>query len=758
MASKPRMRNRERLLGASLLFLSTLILAGASAAYASGAPLTPPAIIVTPGTIDVGQSETLSTSSGFSGGTPPYVCTWLVRVPGATSFSPMGSPFTCDTSSLPSTSSGPLPVKGTWSFELKVVDSSRTPRVVRSPPESVKVNAQLGVPSLSPSPSVIDANQQLSVTVKWTGGTPPFRVNLNGTLGGACGPTSPLIAALNVTKPGSAAFRAISLPPGSYGLCASVTDSAGAPAGRGVTTYSTEVTVAVNPALTPPEADSSKLVIDVGQNATLMMSAPFGGGTPPYTCGWFKEGPNKTSFSSLGGFATCSTSSSSSLSTGKMKVTGIWAFYLVIRDSAGSPATIPSGVIFIQVNAGIQRFGITSDPVRTTVGNKVTLSTNKALAGGTPLYFCQWLDKPPGARMLANMGFWFYCLQHTRPSNSTAPLMVQGVWEFELQVTDSNGFVRAVHTFVHVGPGLQVPTVTPSRIAIAIGMNISVKVAWRFGTPNFTVNLRTAPIGKRCDPTSTLVGSANVNASSYTFTGLAPNSTRWYCSDVTDSSAARISQSSAAVKVTVARTLANPNFGFAFGAVDIGQQGLMSTTTPPAGGTPGYSCQWLQAPPGYSTFSPLGSPFVCGNFTSSMSTGPLSTVGTWQYEIRVTDAAHHRATSGPVPLVVNPTLTPPTIEVTPTTVSPGQIATLTQLSPFAGGTPGYSCLWLQEGPHDSSFSPLGSPFSCDPSTLAAPMPTGPLTIPGVWTFCLQVTDSSGTPETVQSPPVTVTVG
>src|SRR5206468_1611386 len=61
---------------------------------------------------------------------------------------------------------------------------------------------------------------------------------------------------------------------------------------------------------------------------------------------------------------------------------------------------------------------------------------------------------------------------------------------------------------------------------------------------------------------------------------------------------------------------------------------------------------------------------------------------------------------------------------------------------------------LVEAPATGSFSKLGSSSSC---TSPLSTSTGALTIVGIWSFKLQITDSSGLPVTVTSTPVGVTV-
>ena len=85
--------------------------------------LKPPTISATPSTISSGQSSSLTTITSFSGGVSPYTCQWLVEAPGASSYTDLGSSFSCSAGSTPSVSTGTLSTAGTWHFELQVTDS-----------------------------------------------------------------------------------------------------------------------------------------------------------------------------------------------------------------------------------------------------------------------------------------------------------------------------------------------------------------------------------------------------------------------------------------------------------------------------------------------------------------------------------------------------------------------------------------------------------------------------------------------------------
>jgi hypothetical protein len=109
------------------------------------------------------------------------------------------------------------------------------------------------------------------------------------------------------------------------------------------------------------------------------------------------------------------------------------------------------------------------------------------------------------------------------------------------------------------------------------------------------------------------------------------------------------------------------------------------------------------------------------------------------------DIINAGATSQCELLTANPALVAPGMSASPTTVDSGQSATLTTTTPFSGGTPAYTCQWLQEAPGATSYSDLGSSFTSGCTTSSTPFlqSTGALSTIGTWYFELQVTDSTG---------------
>ncbi len=132
---------------------------------------------------------------------------------------------------------------------------------------------------------------------------------------------------------------------------------------------------------------------------------------------------------------------------------------------------------------------------------------------------------------------------------------------------------------------------------------------------------------------------------------------------VTDSRSPQQVATSSAVTVTVNPALAAPVISASPTTINSGQSSTLSTTTPFSGGTSPYTCQWLQKAPGASNYSNLGSSFSCntGDLPTT-STGTLSSMEEWSFELQVTDIGNPAeiVTSNTATVTVTP---PPSIAV-----------------------------------------------------------------------------------------------
>src|SRR5205823_14166833 len=96
-----------------------------------------------------------------------------------------------------------------------------------------------------------------------------------------------------------------------------------------------------------------------------------------------------------------------------------------------------------------------------------------------------------------------------------------------------------------------------------------------------------------------------------------------------------------------------------------------------------YNCQWMKKGPSDSGFGNLQTSFSCNAIDKpTMSTGQLSTTGSWSFELQVTDSGSpsELVISNIVTVTVNPALTAAALSANPTTIDAGQAATLSTYS------------------------------------------------------------------------------
>ena len=140
---------------------------------------------------------------------------------------------------------------------------------------------------------------------------------------------------------------------------------------------------------------------------------------------------------------------------------------------------------------------------------------------------------------------------------------------------------------------------------------------------------------------------------------------------------------------TITREFAAPTVKVSPDTVDVGQSASLSVVTDVSGGTSPYSYQWVSEAPGASSYSDLGSAISAA---SSASTGSL-TLGTWKFELVVTDATTASVTSNEVSVTVNPAAAS-TLVVTgfpsPAVAGEAHIFTVTAQDPYGNTATSYT--------------------------------------------------------------------
>src|SRR2546428_756428 len=583
----------------------------------NGSPTTvtvnPTLIVNTPSTtssaIDSGQTATLS--AAFTGGTSPYVCQWLQKTSGATSYSNLGGSFPCNAGDKPITSTGVLSTAGSWSFELKVTDAGSPPEPVTSAAVSATVNPALTAPVISVNPTVINAGQiaTLSTGTSFTAGTPTYSCqwlqkapaattysNLGTSF--ACGSSD---------KP---TISTGALSTGSWSFELQVSDS-GSPS---EIVPSNPVAVTVNGVLSAGTISPNAPAIDTGQSIALTSNPS--GGTAPYSYQWYSDGTCTSAISS----ATTPTINTSPSVTS--------TYFVRVTDSASSSQCSLGDTV--TVNPALVASAITPSTPTIDSGQSITLGANSS--GGTAPYHYQWYSGLSSTCSSVTMLLGTTATQIVSPTTSTY---------YCYAVTDS-AFAPATQSsaadLVTVDPTLVAGPISPLGPTIDSGQSVTLTSNPSGGTSPYSYQWYAAA---SCTSGSLISGAIS---SAYT---ASPPSTTNYFYKVTDSSQGSpiASQCSPGDLVTVNPALVVGAITPSSPTIDSGQS--ITLTSHASGGTPSLSYQWYSDGTCTSVIS--------GATLSTYSASPTS-VSTYSY--KATDSAYapvSQCSSGDT-VTVNPAL------------------------------------------------------------------------------------------------------
>ena len=196
---------------------------------------------------------------------------------------------------------------------------------------------------------------------------------------------------------------------------------------------------------------------------------------------------------------------------------------------------------------------------------------------------------------------------------------------------------------VNVNSALVAGTITPGAPAIDSGQSITLTSHPSGGT---------TPISYQWY--SDGVCTTSISGATLSTFDASPTTTTTYSYHVSDSSSGAPAASACSVGDTVtvnpALTVGTPSATPS--PINLGRSSTLSATF--SGGTSPYACQWLQKAPGAVSYSNLGSSSSCTSPVST-STGILTTLGTWSFELQVTDSpvTPVTVTSNAVTLTVN---------------------------------------------------------------------------------------------------------
>ncbi|MGA8302710.1 MAG: hypothetical protein WA691_05875 [Thermoplasmata archaeon] len=575
-----------------------------------------------------------------------------------------------------------------------------------------------------------------------------------------------------------------------YTVTLTVTDSIGDRASTSFTlTVDSNPTVSVSPA--------GPLIYDEGQTSLRLTATVSYTGPNTASVEWYRSTSLPCNASST------DTHTSGSTFTPNTGVIGTRYFCAVVSDSGVPGYTSPSNPVEVVVNSALIAPGaptITSNPVvdqGQTSALTATLTNN-----GTAPYAWQWLYSTNGGSSYApatssvcattggsgaSGGAVETCSFSTTGSTPT------GSYLFELEVTDSAStpetLTSAASQPVTVNTALTTPAApTPGEPKMDVNQALTVTgTIPSSGSPTYSwqwlieVNgaggyVTATQCGASASgsgaaagafETCTIPGGTLTTGDSYTFEFL-----------VTDSATApEAAISAVSSTVTVSSSLTAPTPPTTGAAKLDANQLLTVTGTIPSTGTASYSWQWLVEVNGAGGYvdatqcgaSESGTGATGGAVeTCTIPGGTLTAGDSYTFEFQVTDSATTHETSASAPsstVSVSSALTMPAVP-TPSAakLDVNQPLTVTDTIPSSGTTP-YSWQWLVEvngaGGY-ASATQCGASASGSGATGGAletcTIPGGTLTAGDSYTFELQVTDQSSSPETMtSSASATVTV-
>jgi len=214
--------------------------------------------------------------------------------------------------------------------------------------------------------------------------------------------------------------------------------------------------------------------------------------------------------------------------------------------------------------------------------------------------------------------------------------------------------------------------ITPFSPTVRLGNQVQLTANPTGGIPPYSVTWYAAAVQANCTTFGTQV------AEGLTYS-VSPSANAYYCYEVSDSETPQSSAVSPFDFVSVLVPLGRLSISVSPGIIGEGQFALVSTSVPFSGGESPDACQWLVKSPTSASFSDFGESFTNGCTPSSYlstSSGELTALGTWAFELEVRDTLGNTSVSPPATVSVS-ALVGPTVTVVcaPAAVSLGSTTT-----------------------------------------------------------------------------------
>ncbi len=708
--------------------------------------------------MDTGQSITLTANP--SGGTTPYTYQW---------YSSTGS--SCGSSNTLVTSGNSVTVTNSPTsntlFCYTVTDSAANSPVTLTSGNTLAIVSNAPSLSISPSNITLDSGQIETYTIKETGGTGPFNIELYNVSGSKKQGSN-----LTIQSPGGS--NTISFTVNSPASSNTFTYNATA-TDTGTSVHfvfiSAQNSILVNPALAEPSITPNSPAYDIGQKATL--AGNWSGGTAPYTVNWTISDGNTIVYNSIyiGTVASNSiTFSSNALGAGSFNA------ILHVNDSATTTVKLASSTHVVEISNTMSNLALTPNSPSYDIGQKATLAGN--WSGGTPPYTFN-LTISNGSAVVYNSLF-----RSSTTSNNVVfavNSLGSGSYNAILNVTDSatNAVkLTSVVDTININSGL----VSPSKplelnekadqgqtatifTAIPSTGTPPYSYIWLVETPTSNGNFIQSNSTICTKPSGSNTPSGNTVICSFVTNGLTAIGNYTFKLNVTDSATVPVTVSSGSNAITLNAAFTAPSTPIITNPkLDQGQTATI-TANMPSTGTPPYSYIWL------SSFN--GGVFVtapeCSNSTGSnqnsgnaitcaFATTANTATGNYLFKLQVNDSATTPSitTSSSDGVVLNKAITAPSAPtIFASKLDADQPESVTALIPSTGTSP-YSYSWLvsvNSGNYVSATQCTANTGSNQNSgnTVTCSISGNTLSSGSTYNFELQVSDSASTQETASSP-------
>ncbi|MHB1708716.1 MAG: beta strand repeat-containing protein [Thermoplasmataceae archaeon] len=415
-----------------------------------------PSVTTSQGTVDSGQSFTL-TASG-SGGTGSYTYQWYT---GSSGSGTAISGATSSTYTTSETNSGTT--SESYGFYCVVTDTDSNFGSASSPTITETVDPALGA-SITSNLNPSDVNQNVVYTAAGSGGSGSY-TNYNFYLNG------------NSVQSGSGSQLTEDFASGPDSVYVVITDSNGVSA----TSPTISQTVNSDPIVS---ISSSQNPTDVGNSVTFTASAS--GGTPGYTYNWYEDG------------TLISGASGSTYTPAAYNSSGSYDYAVTVTDGAGyTTSTSLTGASLTETVDSDPTVSASASTTTADVGYSITFSSTPS--GGTSPYTYSWTIN--GTQVSTSQDFSY--------SFSSA-----GSYTVEVTVTDSIGKTYSASVTVTINNNPTV-SIASSQDPTDVGNSVTFTASESGGTGTisyaWTVNSASEGSGSTLDYTFSSSGSYYVN-------------------------------------------------------------------------------------------------------------------------------------------------------------------------------------------------------------------------------------------------------